>query len=362
MNRITGILRRGKHLLQRHFWRSVGVFLLVFFLCSVFLLYQFEREFNPELTVFDAFRIVLVFFLGEYGDTPVTEIGKLMSLVLFILGIVVVAALIGKIAATFVELKMEVNMPKGVENHIVICNWHASGDRIVKELHSPLAAPETDIIVISEADIDELALRQSPAYEKVFFVKSDPTLHDVLRRARAHYAKSVIILCDATGSDPDAKTALIALAITKLERDLPRKPHIIAEVMNPHKVRHLVDAGVDEWVCSASYGLGILAQAALYGKLSDVYQQLLTYSNETNEIYLVDSGKYPRRFLGKGFQEVATILNADRAPANPAILLGIKRDNRVILNPKADEFDVVREGDSLIVMSFDQPDLRYLET
>ena len=355
-----GIKNTCKKFLRRHLWSSIAILLVVFFLFSIFIIYHFERRHDSALTVFDAFRIVLVFFLGEYGDTPTTKVGQFVSVVLFILGIVVVAAFIGKIAAIFVELKMEVKMPQGLESHIVICNWNDRGDRIIKELHSPLAAPDTDIIVVSEAEINETELRKNPEYERVYFIKSDPTSHEVLKRAQSHLARSVIILSDDTCSDPDAKTALIALAITKLEQDAKQKPHIVAEITSPHKVRHLLDAGVDEWVCSANYGLGILAQAALYGKLSDVYQQLLTYSEETNEIYLVDSKKYPQQFLGKRFQEIADILNSHRSSKNPAILIGIKRDNRVILNPKEDEFDVIKHGDSLIVMSFDQPDLRNL--
>jgi voltage-gated potassium channel len=336
------------------------IFLTLFFLVAVVIIYHFEKQYTPSLSAFDAFRIVLVFFLGEYGDTPITKTGQFVSVITFVMGIVVVAAFIGKLAAVFVELKMEVKMPKSLERHIVMCNWHDSGDRIIKELHSTLAAPDTDIIVITEADLNEPELRQSPEYERVYFIKSDPTMHEVLKRARAHYAKSVIILADPTCSDPDAKTALISLAITKLERELSEKPHIIAEVTNPHKVQHLVDAGVDEWVCSTDYSLGILAQAALYGKISDVYQQLLTYSNETNEIYLVSSDKYPQHFLGKGFQEVAELLNTQRNTHNPVILIGVKRNDQVILNPRKDEFSRFQQGDTLIVMSFDQPDLTHV--
>lgn len=349
-----------KSLIYNHLWISIVIFLVLFFLGAVVVIYHFEGAQNPSLTPFDAFRIVLVFFLGEYGDTPTTEAGQFVSVVTFVMGIVVVAAFIGKLAAVFVELKMEVKMPRGLERHIVMCNWHDSGDRIIKELHSALAAPDTDIIIITEADINEPELRQSPAYERVYFIKSDPTMHEVLKRARAHHAKSVIILADPTSSDPDAKTALISLAITKLERDLTEKPHIIAEVTNPHKVQHLVDAGVDEWVCSTDYSLGILAQAALYGKISDVYQQLLTYSAETNEIYLVESDRYPQHFLGKGFQDVAQFLNIQRNAKNPVILVGVKRGERVILNPREHEFDVFKPSDALIVMSFDQPDLQEL--
>ncbi len=215
--------------------------------------------------------------------------------------------------------------------------------------------------MITERDVNERELRVSQEYEKVFFIESDPTLHEVLKRARAHLATSVIILADEDFPDPDAKTALIALALTKLTKDIPKKPHVIAEVMNHHKIAHLLDAGIDEWVCSTDYGLGILAQSALYGKLSEVYQQLLTYSKDTNEIYMVDSRHYPQRFLGKRFPEVADLLNASRNPENPAILLGVKRGDRVILNPREKEFDVFQPGDSLIVVAFDPPDLTYLE-
>lgn len=242
-----------------------------------------------------------------------------------------------------------------------MCNWHERADRIVKELHSPLAAPETDIIIVTDKTIHEAELRMSPEYEKVFFVGSDPTLHEVLKRARAHLASSVIILADDDFPDPDAKTALIALALFRLTRELPTRPHVIAEVMNHHKTQHLLDAGVDEWVCSHDYGLGILAQSALYGKLSEVYQQLLTYSSDTNEIYMVDERHYPQSFLGKTFTEVADILNHQKHADNPAILLGVKRAERVILNPKPGEFGTFTSGDYLIVVAFDPPDLQYLE-
>jgi voltage-gated potassium channel len=344
--------------IRKHPWFFVTLLLLVFYFCSTLMLYHAEREYDPDLTFLEAIRIVLVFFLGEYGETPMTAVGKIISVVLFITGIAIVATLIGKIASVFVGLKLEVKMPKGIENHIIICNWNDRGDRIIKEIHAPMAAPDTELIIITEQPIDEDELRVSAAYEKVFFIHSDPTMHEVLKKARAHLAQSVIILADTTSSDPDAKSALIALAITKLEKDLPKKPHIVAEVMNHHKIQHLLDAGVDEWVCAADYGLGIIAQCALYGKLSEVYQQLLTYSRDTNEIYLIENDRYPDSYIGKSFEELSLMINATRTGANPTILIGVKRHERVILNPKKSEFDALNKDDSLIVLAFDPPDLK----
>jgi voltage-gated potassium channel len=299
--------------------------------------------------------MVLVFFLGEYGETPQTLAGKIIALFLLMTGLIAVATLIGKISSVFIRLNMEVRMPRNIKDHIVICNWNDRGDRIIREIHSPLAAPETEIIVISDDSYDEQTLRLIKEYNKVFFFKSDPTLHEVLKEAKAHRAKSVIILAEADCADPDAKTALISLAITKLEQNLPRKPHIIAEVIDHNKIQHLVDAGVDEWVCSTDFGLGIIAQSAVFGKLSVVYQQLLTYSKDTNEIYVVSDRKYDSKMKGMTFAEASRLFNSYRDPDNPVILIGIKRQGKIILNPRSEEFDIINDGDDLIVMSFDQP-------
>ncbi len=347
---------RYKSILRRKPLITAIVCLIIFFCSTVIIVYKFEETEN----LLDAFRIVFILYLGEYDDFgQKTIIGKVISIVSLLIGVAIVATFIGKIASLFIHFKGEVKMPKDLGEHIVICNWNNRGDRIIREIHSPLAEPETEIVVIAKRDIDEEELRMSTEYEKVFFIRSDPTLHRVLKKARAHLAKSVIILASDECSDPDGTTALISLAITKLEKDLPVKPHIVAEVINHNKTQHLLDAGVDEWVCSSDYGLGIIAQCALYGKLSDVYQQLLTYSKETNEIYMVDGTRYPENYIGRSFVDLSKTINENRNPENPIILIGIKRNKRVIMNPRIGEFDALQKNDSLIVMSFDQPVLQH---
>ena len=119
MNRLMPRIRR---FIRKHPWVFITGLLAVFFLLSTFILYQAEKVHDPGLSFLEAIRIVLVFVLGEYGDTPVTTIGKIISVLLFITGIVIVATLIGKIASVFVSLKMEVKMPKNVDDHIIMCN------------------------------------------------------------------------------------------------------------------------------------------------------------------------------------------------------------------------------------------------
>ena len=73
-------------------------------------------------------------------------------------------------------------------------------------------------------------------------------------------------------------------------------------------------------------------------------------------------------FEGKTFAEVAEHFVRCRTEDNPNILIGIKREGTVILNPRKKDrsskksFDRFRSGDSLIFISYYKPDLSVLKT
>lgn len=349
---------------RRNVYVKLGLIFVVLFVIGTLGMYFFERRVNENfMDIYQSFWSSMVYLLSGFEDrAPVTTHGRIMSIFIFIASICIIGSVAGKFASIFIE-RGEVKMPKEVKEHIAICNWNEGGDRIVKELHNPEAKPETEIIIVTDKEINEVELRKNKAYEKVFFIKSDPTLHDVLKTSRVHLAKSVLILADKKSPDTDANSALIALAVIKLCNTGPR-PHIVAEAINHRKIEHLKDAGVDEVICATDYGLGILAQCALYTKLSTVYDNLLTYSEDTNEIYIVAGDKLPNAIIGKTFKETAEMLNKNRDPVNPAILIGVRRGDRIILNPKekwtgqkGKKFERFEEGDNLIVIAFNIPNL-----
>ena len=345
---------------EKNFFKILLILILIFIFFVVGVFFS-EKRVNPQCQdFFDAFRIVFVYFFGEYIDfAPKTLFGKIVSILSFLIGVFIVAALIGKFASYFINIKKEGKMPQLLENHIVICNWNEKGVHLVKEIHT--AIPDIPICILTDKKDEEIRqheLEIRKEFENTFFKKGDPTLHINLKNlAFAHRAKSVIILADERCPDPDGKTALIGLAITKLERNLPRKPHIIAEIINHQKIEHLKDAGVDEYICASDYGLSLMAQAALYPKLSEVYHQLLTYSEDTCEIYLIEGEKIPTEFYDKSFKQIAQMLNESRENTdNPIILIGIKREEKYILNPKSEkEFDSLKKGDALVVIAYTFP-------
>jgi len=242
-----------------------------------------------------------------------------------------------------------------------ICNWNDKGDKIIKELHHPDAEPYTEIIVLTNKTVDEEELRKSKRYENVYFIKGNPIIHEILKTSRTYLAKSVIILANPKNNNPDPESALICLAIKKLA-DKNKKPHIIVEIINPQNREHLLDAGADEVVSAGFYRTGIMLQSALYHNLSDIYHELLTYSKVGNEVYIIPEDKLPKSIIGKTFKEASEIINNNRDAKNPAILVGVRRNKKVILNPKDEgtkekKFDKFQNGDSLIVMSYRLPDL-----
>jgi len=201
-----------------------------------------------------------------------------------------------------------------------------------------------------------------PAYHKVHCINEDPIRHGTLKHARVSMADTIIILADNQSPDPDAKSAMIILAL--LSECKRRRPHIIAEVVNSDNSQHLTDAGADETICTTEIGVGILAHCAINKQLSVVYKDLLTYSFEGNEIYIIQRDSFPDAFVGKTFAECAQMLYAHRDDKNPVILLGVRRQDSVLMNPRKTADGLangelrIEEEDALIAMAFSAPDLR----
>lgn len=351
--RIRQLLRYGKLL---------GIFALFFIVMTVAFYLVEPQNAGDKNAGNPIWRIVVYFFTGFADYEPQTGLGKCISVLVFIVGIGLVATMTGRMASYFVKQDRELNLPKNMSNHIVICNWNDRGDRIVSELHSEQCAPDTEIIVISPNEVNEATYQKKPAYKLVTFIHSDPSLHDVLKVCQAHQSRSVILIADEVNhsEDPDGNSALIALAINRLCDDANiKRPHIVAEALDHRRIQHLYDAGVDEVVCAHDFGLGILAQSSINPGLSEVYNRLLTYSDATNEIYI--STDVPERFHGLTFAQASKVFAENRDPDNPSILIGVKRNGEIFLNTRQDErgenLGKINEGDQLITISFDPPEL-----
>ncbi len=329
---------------------------ILFLLVLIGLLAWWEGAFSAWGAFLTVLETSLITLVGEYPDQPESPGGRVAQLLLLLSGTLVLGTIVGKISSLFVTsaLHKEKKMPK-FSNHIIICNWNSKAPSIIQQLLDATDSMHKDIVVVTATDVPEKEAFDD--CDNVTFIQSDPSHHSVLASLNASKAQAIILLADPESAGPDEKNALIALAVKHLEEepDENLNIHVVAELINPEHRRHLREAGVDEVVLFQDYSSGILAQSALFHNMSVVYQRLLTYSDDTNEIYFIGPGNYPADFIGRNFPELCQSIaqtNADNGD-NPVLLMGVKlADGEILLNPQKHRFHALGTGDSLIIMAF----------
>lgn len=334
---------------------SISVVLLVGLIA---LLLWSEGTFASKGAAWESLENAIITLMGEYPDKPKTIVGRIVQLLLLVFSTFAFGAIVGKISSFFVTRALQQeNAVKQFNDHIIICNWNDKAPTIVNQLLEANQESPKDIVVISASIVEDQ--NDFKKQNCVHFIQADPTHHDTLEKFQAPQAKSVILLADEATEAPDEKNALIALAVKHLEQtpDRQKDIHVIGELVNLDRHRHLKEAGVDEVISARDYTAGIIAQSAVFKNMSVVYQQLLTYSDGSNEFYFIEPGCYPAHLQGKTFPELSEWLSEYSAShaENAILLLGVKQGSgEVLLNPNKAQFERLAEDDSLIVMAFRQ--------
>jgi voltage-gated potassium channel len=336
---------------------KLGFVAALLFLASLILsLLWSEGAFHTGRPAWEVLEDAIITLMGEYPDKPITVAGRLIQLLLLVFGTLAFGAVVGRISSFFVTRALhQEEAVKQYSGHIMVCNWNEKAAAIVHQLLEANKRQPRDIVVISASEIENRGDLEDR--DEVHFFQADPTHHATLEKLQVSRAKSVILLADEDSEGPDEKNALIALAIKHLEHAPGRQKdiHVICELVKLDRRRHLKEAGVDELIAARDYSSGIIAQSAVFRNMSVVYQQLLTYSDDSNEFYFIDPGKYPEHLQGRTFAELSHWISEYSAThaANPLLLIGIKRGNgEILLNPKQSHFESLAANDSLIVMAF----------
>jgi voltage-gated potassium channel len=364
-------------LFQRMLWRTLRTvsLLSMVWLAGSAAMYLFEREVNANFANLKASSLSsLVYLFSGFEDRiPVTVEGWIVSVVMLISGLLVVAYITGQFASEIVHrtsgvIQMAKDISKG---NLLVIGWNPRAERVVREL---FGAGETgqghySVAVLSKQKVDSGQFAEFDSLG-VTFVAGHTFDKKVLEQLGAHQARSIIVMADDNTNDPDAETALNVLAIRSLckEKGIPNNhgPRIVAEVMNHRKMTLIRDAGAHDVVCHQDFGLGILAQSAFAAKVTEIYDELLSYSPDTNEIYVLTSpredhaGDIPEDlwdslFQGKTFVEALEVFNQYRDAENPAILIGVRRGKSLMLNPRNTIH--LQRGDDLVVIAFTRPRL-----
>jgi voltage-gated potassium channel len=333
--------------------RQVITAVIMTWLLGATALYLAERRVNPDFATWgDALWGVWVVLFSGMDQDPKTTAGRLVMMVLLVLGVGLAGLFTASLASLLIEryLRRRDVTTFEMENHLVLCNWAPRGLEWIREVHSKIVQDKRPIVIIhDEPDDIELPDKvDEAAFSDVYIVKGDPTSEVILRRAKVPKAHSVVVLTDdREGKHADGKSILTCITIRGICRG-EQQPNISVECRNPTNRNHLKKAGADEIISSDDLGLRLLARSALFHGMTRVYQELLTVGRDANEMFLLPA---PEGLLGKNFIELTGLFARYREDKRSCLLIGIQRGDDMHLNPIAGESGPLKADDQLILLS-----------
>lgn len=292
-------------------------------------------EFIEHWSWFDSLYMTLITLTTVgYGEThPLSQNGRLFTMILLIAGVGFVTLSIGSMAEFLVEGRIRQilgrrKMVRKIEelfDHYIICGYGRLGRIIGKELQK---SGIPFVVIDSEDEIVEKLLG-----EDILAVSGNATEDSVLIKAGIKNARGVVTVLKT-----DADNVFVSLTSRVLNPDL----FILARAEEEGAEQKLLLAGADKVISPYSIGGHRMAMAILKPAIVD-FIDLATQSNKM-EIRMEAIEVKPRsRIKEKSLMDTAIRQNLG------IIIIAIKRKNgEMFFNPAPDT--IIFPGDSLIAM------------
>jgi voltage-gated potassium channel len=348
---------------NRHqIWKILTAVLVVWIVSGTALHFA-ERSTTPAFETWrqSLWNVWVTLFSG-LSEEPETPLGRLIVSAVLVVGVALAGLFTASVASILIERSLRSREVTNLEmsNHLVLCNWSPRALDWIREVHSGIVIDTRPVVIIHDAP-DEVVLpdkQDDAAFNDVYIVKGDPANEVILRRAKVPQAHSVVILSDdRQDQHADGKTIVCCIAVKSICVQ-ERQPNIVAECQDPKYRSHMRKSGADEIISAADFGLRLMARAALFHGMTRVYQELLSVRRDANEMYLVP---VPDQLVGMDFVAAANVFLPDRTSMKACLLIGLYRGEKMMLNPVGGEAGALCEGDELILLSQNLPDLSRLQ-
>ncbi|MCB0355069.1 MAG: NAD-binding protein [Bdellovibrionales bacterium] len=214
------------------------------------------------------------------------------------------------------------------ENHIVILGWSRRVERIIRELRNEVHRSSNDlrpILIVVPTPRADIQSR----FERVYFVYGHINDPEVLARAQIARAHTVLIpslpIEDRSLDGEAVFSMLAALSVNSKARlcvELANAEN--SEILEKIRKDVLTNPGI-EIVSFETVAEFLLAQASVNPGITRVYSHLLSFSEDTNELYVAE---LPSTWAQQSFQSLAHHC-FDRG----VIVFGFERDGQLQVNP-----------------------------
>lgn len=259
-----------------------------------------------------------------YGDKyPITLGGRIVGILVAFSGVALVSIFTATISSVLVARKIKEG--KGLrdltdKNHILICGWNFNVEPLMFSLEMFDREKGTTVALINEMQedtINDIILRHKTLNVK--FVRGDFGSETVLDRANARFAKSAIVVPDATkgtASQADEKTLLTVLTL----KSINPKIKVFAHVLDQSNVGHIRRANVDNIILSDEFSSFLLASHVMLPGVPQFLEAVMDFRKS----HKIQPVAIPSEFIGKPAVELHGYF---RSKQN-AIFLGIVTEEK----------------------------------
>ncbi|MBU2560761.1 MAG: potassium channel family protein [Nanoarchaeota archaeon] len=183
-----------------------------------------------------------------YGDiTPMTTQGKMLALLVMLLGMISLSLIISQITSRIVAVNLGsmfgvTRTRKKID--CILCGWNPTSEAALEEIK----APGVEVVIIDKQNRPDLAKSKD-----VHFMVGSPTSPDVLKRANVTNAKNIVLAMD------DDSEVLLAIHVI---RELNPWINIVAKINNHEHIKIAESAGADQVVSPSSIGGRLISMVA----------------------------------------------------------------------------------------------------
>jgi len=290
------------------------------------MMFTNEHEGWMERIVETIWWAVITMTTVGYGDKyPVTFGGRIVGILVAFSGVALVSIFTATISSVLVARKIKEG--KGLrdltdKNHILICGWNFNVEPLMFSLEMFDSEKGTTVVLINEMQedtINDIILRHKTLNVK--FVRGDFGSETVLDRANAKFAKSAIVVPDATkgtASQADEKTLLAVLTL----KSINPKIKVFAHVLDQNNVGHIRRANVDNIILSDEFSSFLLASHVMLPGVPQFLEAVMDFRKS----HRIQPVSIPSEFIGKPAIELHAYFRSNYN----AIFLGIVTEEKPI--------------------------------